>query len=337
MSRRVRFGPCLALLWAQAAAADAARAEPARVVLETASPAGSTARRLKAELGALGLEVEVVAPIPDDLDPLGPRGAARNRGALAVVLLRADDSGAVVWARRPSTGEVTVREIVTEPGSQSSIDDAIAIGATELLRADLMQLPIPREAEPTAPAPSAAAQGSEAHARRLALGAGPGVALAGPGLGAVPHATLDARIEATRWLDVQALASLGLRGSSVEDGTSSADVDASVFGGGLVAGEGMLRGSFWPSAGVGAMVARVEAVGHTTLPAFTRTEVAWVTAPYAVAGLLWRATDSVGLRAQGLVAVSPRPPAVRVLGDTVTRWGMPLVLGVLTIELAVGL
>ena len=115
-------------------ASHGARAESGAtlVAIVTAEPYSSLARRVRAELQGLGLDVLVLKP-PDEGSPSRAplERAARSVGAVAAVRLVASSEGKVeVWVADRVTGKAVVREL---DAPESGASDAVVAVASPLL------------------------------------------------------------------------------------------------------------------------------------------------------------------------------------------------------------
>jgi hypothetical protein len=119
--------------------------EPARVLV-VAPPESRLERLLAAEIGNLGL-VALVRPRQADAATMPFVEALASAGAAAAV--RVADAGDTleIWIAERSTGRAVLRETVPGLGD-SSAEDVAVLRASELLRANLIEVELPKPAPP---------------------------------------------------------------------------------------------------------------------------------------------------------------------------------------------
>jgi len=325
--------------------APEARAEaPERVAIVTADPDSPTAKRIQAELVALGVEVTIVAPSDDQPVGRAPlEKLARAAGAFAAIRLVPLGAGVEVWVADRVTGKTVVREVLPASKARGGTEDTVAVGAVELLRASLLELSLshtaprgevepPEAVERIAPPPPREPDLGRRHLLSATLGPG-----AQWSLGGVPPSFLGQLAVGwfTRgWLGAEAFAGMSSRFKVQEDEVGSSKLAL------LVLGVGPTLSS--PSASLGALVGagvaavELEAQG---LPENARydgsSDSLWMPASYLRAGVVWEVADHVRVRADLTLLGTYGPMRVRFAGDEVARWGQPAGLGFVGLELLV--
>ncbi len=198
MKRRLRFAGLLAALGMLLA--GGARAEASgRILLVVDERAVALATRVAAELETLGFSVETQTrePKPEELTL-----AARHVGAFAAIGIGPSASGSVeITVLDRVTGKTVRRELLGRSLEDPTTRELVALRASELLRASLMEIEAPhppRGELPPTPAVSRVASAPETlrrSERGLRLGVEGGVLVA-PGLSASPllQASLGARL-----------------------------------------------------------------------------------------------------------------------------------------------
>lgn len=119
-----------------------------RVVVLTPSETPVSAR-LRAELGALGVDTLTMAP-PEDVSPAALEGIAFDKEALATIVLVGREQVVEIWIADRTTGKTVIRRV---PVASDGIPDDVAVTKTvELFRASLLEVHLDAEAERKAPA-----------------------------------------------------------------------------------------------------------------------------------------------------------------------------------------
>lgn len=184
-------------------------AHEARVVVVAPVTLMTTAARVRGELRTRGFDA-VVATEHVAAERVALEAFARERGAIAVLLLRPSERGIEVWVVDRLTQKTVLREVV-----RTADDETLARRAVEVLRASLLEIELSaptRAALPSAvrailPTRSAVERPPEqARARPwLTLAIAPSVVWSPGGLGA--FLAVDVRTEARVWRGL----ALGLR------------------------------------------------------------------------------------------------------------------------------
>ncbi len=119
--------------------------EPAHaptVVLVTNHADAPIVPRLRAELVALGMQVEEEDRVEGELLPRDLSETARRHRAIAAFRLRLTEGTVEIWVADRVTGKVVLREVVHR-GSDNIDDMLVVLRAVELLRGSLMELEAP--------------------------------------------------------------------------------------------------------------------------------------------------------------------------------------------------
>ena len=178
---------------------DAARGGGGRILLLVDARAGALATRVAAELSTLGFSVLARA---QDQSAAQLSAEARAVGALAAIWIGPTAEGNVeITVLDRVTGKIVRREVLGQSLEDPTMRELVALRASELLRASLMELEAPHPPRGDV-APSAVVarvvsspSTSQRAGRRLVLGAQSGVLLV-PGLSAAPlfELSADARV-----------------------------------------------------------------------------------------------------------------------------------------------
>jgi hypothetical protein len=190
------FSLCILLL---AGPAHAERAASGTILLVVDERASALATRVAAELTALGFSVEARSrePRPTEL-----AAQAREAGAFAAIGIGPTAEGSVeITVLDRVTGKTLRRELLGRSLTDPTTRELVALRASELLRASLMEIEAPHPPRgdlpptPTVVRVAAAAETIRAPERRLRLGVDSGIVVA-PGLSAAPllQATLGVRL-----------------------------------------------------------------------------------------------------------------------------------------------
>lgn len=304
-----------------------ALAAEAPLVSVSASPGQERAVvLLSAELERLGFRVRRLLP---SSEPSRGGQLQQARAAGAVALLRLVPAGAAVevWLTDRLTGKTVIREYALEGTLHS--DDAVALGAVELLRASLLELSTPGSARPEMPVPNEARQLAVpvSGPPRVSLFVG-GAGLMAPG-GAGPALGLDVALTvrlgafAAGHLVVGAVGLFGLTSSRVTSGADVATLTSTSLGLSLGWNCALLASLSFDVA-LGGVVMGLAARGASLLVTRNVDSSAWTAGLSAAASVTYWFASGVGGRLQvGALAAVP-PVEVRFADATVARWGLPL-------------
>jgi hypothetical protein len=155
--------------------------EPARVLV-IAPPDSRLERQLAAEIANLGLVAVLRSPQADAAATPLPEALAAMGAAAALRVADASDA-LEIWITRRDTGNAVLRETVPGLGD-SSAEDVAVLRAGELLRANLIEVELPK---PPPPAPEIVPpKAPPARVARWVAGAGPMVLIGQHSLSAQP-------------------------------------------------------------------------------------------------------------------------------------------------------
>lgn len=308
------------------------------LVSVTAGPAQERAVvLLAAELERLGFRVGRLMP-SDEVSRTGQLQQARAAGAVALLRLVPAGAAVEVWLTDRLTGKTVIREYALE-GNGPRSDDAIALGAVELLRASLLELSTPASTKPEAPVPDAATQLSvpQPTAPRFALSVGGAALLVGGGAG--PSLGVDAALEARvadLWgghLGLRAAGLFGVTSSLVSSGSDRASLTSTSFGL-LASWSRSLVGALGFDVAVGGAAMLLSARGASLVVLRNVDASAWTGGVWLTGGLVYWFVSGIGVRLQLGALGALVPVEVRFAGETVARWGLPLVAGSLGVIVA---
>ena len=328
------------LLGAPPAWSDA-RSGAALVVVVTAEPAGSLARRVRAELQGLGVDVLVLKPPGEDSPARAPlEQAARNVGAVAAVRLVVSGEGKIeVWVADRVTGKAVVRELDAPAGGSS--DAVVATGAVELLRASLMELHSPEPphgdvpvtpkieslALPAAPAP---------WTPRLGLDVSAGAELGVNGIGPSAEAAIGLWVRVASTFGLRALGRATLAPAHVANASGSVDVRSQLVG--LVGTYDFAdpAATWIPTVEAGVAAVHVATDGTANPPFVSANAGHWFAAPLAGASLAWSFARGLRLRAEALGAWALPSARIHTPAGDAGRWGAPAISLSLGVEVLWG-
>jgi hypothetical protein len=342
-----------------------ARPRP-RVIVVTTHSESTTALRLEAELRSMDVEVIRVTSSDDGTHiRQSLQRMAKEQGAFAAVRIVPTGDEAEVWVADRVTGKTLVREVISG-GNAEGFDEAISLGAVELLRASLLEVAtvddLKGDVEPEStpakllPEPVTAERDEDARGRqsrrRGAQGGGaqgggapppvvtwigiePGVVFGVGRLKAGATLELDLKVLGRAGLGGQLVASLPLSGQSVEVNEDKALLRAQQFA--LMGCYAPTFGSVSPSASVGIQTSSVTSTGETAPPNYAQEQRRVRMAPVARLGFSFRWIPSLGLRLDGTASYQTEPLAIRMLGREVAEFGRPTLSVSLGIELGVPL
>jgi hypothetical protein len=325
------------LLMAAPAIAPPALADPVKIAIVHASSADPLARRARAELVALGLEVVDITTAgdtpPDDAEL---DRAARLAGAAAAIRIIAPSTS--VWIAGNGGDEYVIRAVPADDTASPSPDAVSVLRAVEVVRAALLESPAPAPAppvvtrKPPSPAPtvSIAPPPADTPTRppqsRLTLELAPAVAGA-PG-GVPPSASL---LVGARWmpgpLGPAAFVVIPIFPAHLDGIEGSAAVRAAVVGAGLHFAPGPREASLHPGIEAGLAGVWLLIGGAATTGYIGRSDNLLAAAPYIRAGLSLAISPQVALRADFLGAVTLSEPVITFAGRQAATWGRPILLG----------
>jgi hypothetical protein len=319
-----------------------ARAEGASgaalVVVVTSEPHGSLARRVRAELEGLGVDVLVLKPPGEGSPERAPlEQTARNVGAVAAVRLVVSGEGKIeVWVADRVTGKAVVREL-DAPATGAS-DAAVATGSVELLRASLMELhsPEPPRGE-VAPTPQIAALALPSTASspvppRLGLSVGAGAELGIGGFGPSADASVGLWVRVAGRFGVRFVGRATIAPSEATTPAGTVDL-RSQLAGALASADLADPAAAWvPSVELGIAAAHVATSGAASPPYVGAADDAWFAAPLAGAGVAWSFARGLRLRGEGLVAWAIPTARVETPKGEAGLWGAPSIAMSLCVE-----
>lgn len=297
------------------------------------------AERLRAELGALGFDVETVqAP---GLAPSRPllEATARDRGAIAAMRIVPSRAGVEVWIFDRVTGKTVLREVVTDPDPARPDFETIALRTVELLRASLMEIDAPHPSRgEVRPPPAVRAIGPRrrppTRGPRTRLALGPTLALSPGGVGPALDLLAEVRLAGPESIGATIVALVPTLPARVADAEAgSASVLVALLGADLCwrpHGSPRLQ----PDVGAGAAMVLLHLAGSARSGFVGTTDDTLSVLPYVRGGArlgLWR---GIGLVAETLMGLAIPQPSIRFAGSEVAVWGAPLVAASVGLEVA---
>ncbi|MGC4067478.1 MAG: hypothetical protein QM784_23085 [Polyangiaceae bacterium] len=337
-----------------------ARSRP-RVIVVTTHSESTTALRLEAELRSMDVEVIRVTSSDDGTHiRQSLQRLAKEQGAFAAVRIVPTGDEAEVWVADRVTGKTLVREVISG-GNVEGFDEAISLGAVELLRASLLEVAtvedlkgdVEPEATPTKLLPKPTQQKRDGAASRQGsrllgdnrdgaqppvvawLGIEPGVVFGVGRLKAGATLELDLKVLGRAGLGGQLFASLPLSGQSVEVREDKALLRAQQIA--LMGCYAPTVGALNPSMSAGLQTTSVTSTGETSPPNYAQEQRRVRIAPVARLGVAYRFMPSLGLRLDGTASYQTEPLAIRMLGREVAEFGRPTISVALGIELGIPL
>ena len=328
------------LATAAIAFAPPAQADAVKVAIVHGNEAIPLARRVQAELMALGIEV-VDLPTPTDalIDDLELETAARLAGATAAIRIAAPSAS--VWIARSDGKQYVIRVVPTDHAASSSPDAVLVLRAVELVRVALLDPPPAPVTTPPAAAPRnalaaatiAAPRSIEAVPSRFAIELAPAIAVS-PG-GVPASATL---LVGARWmrgsLGPSAFVTIPIFASRVDGVQGVADVRSAMLGAGLRFAPREREAIVSPSVEAGFSGAWLLIHGTGASGYSGRSDNLLVAAPYARAGLSLRISAQVALQADLLGSFALSRTSITFAGRPAASWGWPALLGSSGVELS---
>jgi hypothetical protein len=312
---------CLAL---QSRRADAAGNQT--IVLLRVQGDSHVARRLRAELMALGWVVREVTPEPPAPERSAPMSdLLKSLGALAVMRANPQAAEVELWVVHPPSTSIDPAMLHDSVGAPA--DDVLAVLAVEALRAKLLRLGV---VSADTPPPPPVAPPREPPEHLLWLSAAPALLLSPGGVGVTPQALLGVdvmlspRWAAGLWTSLP-LAAAMLDAAGVER-WNDAWVDASIAQFGARVSYRALRSGPWgASVGLGATLTMIALEAHAQAPWWGTEETLFAAGPVLAGDLSYEIVPGLRLGAQLTVgSVFPRP-VLEFDRTSVASWGRPFV------------
>lgn len=326
-------------------------AAPVRVVLITADRDSPTARRFIKELNTLDVEVVTVtgdASAPSIRKEL--ERVAAEQHAFAAVRIVPTGNEAEVWVADRVTGKTLVREVISGTDA-GQFDEAVSLGAVELLRASLLEvatdtelkgdlgpnaaatklLPPPKSpALPKTPDASALPAATTLPAF-MAVGVGPSIDLGFGQLGAAGAVELDLKVVGASGWGGELLYRVPF--SAQELRREQGDVFLQARELALMGCYAPVVGAWLPALGLGAAAASIVTEGQADATMVTRKEQRLRWLAIARAGIGYRILPSVGVRLDATAGYSTTPLVIRVANRNAAEYGRPFGAIALGIEL----
>jgi hypothetical protein len=325
------LGP--AEVWGQQAPRD-------YVVLLLPQDETPTARRLKAEISKLDVEVHV-AQADESVDPDEPRMAelAQLFGGEALVLLSADGRVATIWFTQAEEGEKLKRVVQAQSGSPDLRSESVVVGTMELLRVRLLtrrEAPRPPAREPAPPPPPPPEPSPPPPPppdyRPLTIGAVVGLDKGGKHFGFGSSYQLSFDFQVVDALSVRALVRLPAASSQARLKSATAELESIVAVGGLAAGFNPvppLRLDLF--GGLGG--AHVVAQGFSQVLANSSQQSRWVLVGAGGLRAALQIAPVLNATAQGGLVVSSRPVEIILNDEVAATWGRPSLFTGIGLEL----
>lgn len=312
--------------------AAAETATKPRVVLVTNHADAAIVPLLRAELDRMGFDVVLVDHGANEVVPQDLRRAARDSAAVAGFRVLVSNGTVEVWITDRMTGKIALREILPQGSDPGVPEHLVVTRSIELLRASLLELQSPEPPLGEVPVPAVVARLAtypRPPARTTAtFGVGYLTSVPGAGDGTALHTILPS--VGLRYA-FRPTWSVGVSGAaSVSDTTVATTGGETAFSsrvlGGDVRYERFVTGD-WLHVAVGGGVAALlsKAQGRPATGYVGDEKVSAAPAPYLVATLGVLATSSLRLELQATAALSLRPLALARDGETIARFGSPIV------------
>lgn len=306
-------------------------AESRKVLFVAAAPSPWSAR-VRAEIEAMGFEIEPAAALAEDA-PATAIAAAR--------VIESPSRRVELWIADSRSGRFTLRALVL-PGANDD-DETETVRASEQLRAFFQplrqkapppspSLPTPFRVDPPVGAallapkeeatPIAQPKATPAESRpRFVLAAGLAVPFqpGGPSI----DVDLRGRWMATRVLGLGAFVTVPLAGSKVTDKEGTASIAAALFGGEITAA---FEATSWLrlSTSLGAALAWVRTTGFASSPYHGRSSDVTSALGLLGAGIAPRLTERTRLAVDGRIGFTAPRVDIAFAGRNVATWGRPL-------------
>lgn len=323
----------LTLAWAATAAAQ-------KVAIARTPGDRRIAHRVKAELSALGFEVQLVTE-SSSAEPRGLRGLALDHGAVAGMRASPSKTGIELWIANPNTGATAYEEVVTVA---SRNDELLALRAVEVLRARLLKLGVlsgepppaaeePAVEEPPRVAPERPVPMSPIGVQLLSVDVGASYAIEPSALSNYESARLGLTLAQTSWWSASTFAVLPLRASELRASEGTARVNATLLAaaGDLHLRHARLRLSF----GAGAGLAVLGVSGEADPPYQAQDERLLAAVPFARMAASAAVAERLTLGLEFLAGLAAPPSVVRLDHTDKAEWGSPLLLATFIVQLGI--
>lgn len=324
---------------------SAQAAQRARVVLITSDRESATARRFIKELNTL--DVDVITVTGDESAPSIRKELQRvaaEQHAFAAVRIVPTGNEAEVWVADRVTGKTLVREVISGD-HQGQFDEAVSLGAVELLRASLLEVATdtelkgevappaaakkllpPPKSPPPAPraAPTPAKPTPPAQYATALLGIGPALDVGINHLKPSQSLEFDLKLVAPSGWGGEVLYRSPFTGQQVSRPEGNATIHAQHFA--LMGCYAPVLGAWSPSIGMGMGAAAIASSGQATDPRMVAREeqrVRWLALTRA--GLGYRALPFLGVRVDASLGYATAPLAIRFAGRQAAEYGRPFV------------
>ena len=313
---------------------NAATGERPRILVFASAADAPALARLRAELAIVGFDLrlgEAISwpPSRDQMDELAQRESAV--AALALIPQRGR-GGTEIWVVDRVTGKTVVR--VFEPTVPSNRDelDLLAVSAVETLRATLLEITLPQQAEVEVVAPLAVrelvAPGRDRFRARVASGVGwsPG------GLGFSWQVAIGVTRSLRSWCRIGLEGLLPLTSANISGPEGNTDIRLWLAGPliELSLTEPAARGDIRFAGGVWGVLMQMS--GAAAAPYTGTKENVETLAPHLDLTAGWRLTRRVTIDARLSTAIATPAITVRFSGRDAATWGRPFGLGALSLE-----
>lgn len=312
-----------------------------KIAVVVASDDVTIARRVEAELSALGFEVELVEEQPS-VEPHTLRQLAASRRAVASLRASPSKTGIELWIADPNTGATAFEEVVTVETGRN--DELLALRAVEVLRARLLKLgvvtkPAPSLSEPhestTAWTDSSAVSSPEPRTGPPLLWADLGVAYIHQPGALTNYESLRLGLVFSplqRW-SLAGFALIPLQQAQVSSDVGEASIRANLFA--LAADGHWSQAWFRSSLGAGVALALLDVEGRADYPFEGQRDRLLSGLPFVRTGIAAALAERLLLHAELLAGLSMPRTIIRLGQEENASWGRPLVAGTLSLQLGV--
>ena len=309
------------------------RDAPTRIAVLGSAEAEVTAQ-LDAELGLMGFEV-VHADAPRQADPATLSALARELDVAAAVLVNARGRDVDLWIVDRVTGKILVRSVRVDDPDSADAARITAVRSIDLLRASFRELedePAPAAAE--VPRTAVVLAAMRPRAPRFVLGFGPAVTGAAGGLGPMAHVALAFEAWPHRRFGIGVRTLVPIAGARATATQGSARVLVGWIGVGP-------RVRLTPPAGVVGFGLGIQAgpaftgmIGEASPPYRARRDLVTSALLELDAALTIAMHPRLRLWVDAAIGVAIPRVGVRIAGERVATWGLPVGTGVVGLAVA---